>query len=246
MTPIIGSTRPAGQSVTVRGGGRPDAYRGKDGKKFPSVTTVIGRFKESGGLIRWAYEQGQRKERGEIDDLYDSRDQAAKIGGMVHDIAESITAGDEEAQEALARQVEELPDEQRVMVNNGVMGFNAWLEGSRFTIVETETPLVSEAHGFAGTFDALARDQHGRLVLIDYKSSAAIYGDYIVQLGAYAILLEERGDPVEYAHLCRFDKTWGNFAAHQITGPMLSVGRAQFLLLLDAYKNDALLKRMVK
>jgi hypothetical protein len=210
------------------------------------VTGVINRWKESGGLIRWAYEQGQKKERGEIDDLYDSRDQAARIGGMVHDIAESITAGDDAALAALMLQVDELPDEHRVMVNNGVQGFRAWLEGSRFSVIETETPLVSEELGFAGTFDALARDQQDRLVLIDYKSSAAIYGDYIVQLGAYAILLEERGDPVEYAHLCRFDKTWGNFAAHQITGPMLSVGRAQFLLLLEAYKNDALLRRMVK
>jgi hypothetical protein len=210
------------------------------------VTGVINRWKESGGLIRWAYEQGQKKERGEIDDLYDSRDQAARIGGMVHDIAESITAGDDAALAALMLQVDELPDEHRVMVNNGVQGFRAWLEGSRFSVIETETPLVSEELGFAGTFDALARDQQDRLVLIDYKSSAAIYGDYIVQLGAYAILLEERGDPVEYAHLCRFDKTWGNFAAHQITGPMLSVGRAQFLLLLEAYRNDALLKRMVK
>jgi hypothetical protein len=210
------------------------------------VTGVINRWKESGGLIRWAYEQGQKKERGEIDDLYDSRDQAARIGGMVHDIAESITAGDDAALAALMLQVDELPDEHRVMVNNGVQGFRAWLEGSRFSVIETETPLVSEELGFAGTFDALARDQQDRLVLIDYKSSAAIYGDYIVQLGAYAILLEERGDPVEYAHLCRFDKTWGNFAAHQITGPMLSVGRAQFLLLLEAYKNDSLLKRMVK
>ncbi len=245
MKPVISSTRSANSEV-VRGGGRPDAYRSKSGARLPSVTGVINRWKESGGLIRWAYEQGQKKERGEIDDLYDSRDQAARIGGMVHDIAESITAGDDAALAALMLQVDELPDEHRVMVNNGVQGFRAWLEGSRFSVIETETPLVSEELGFAGTFDALARDQQDRLVLIDYKSSAAIYGDYIVQLGAYAILLEERGDPVEYAHLCRFDKTWGNFAAHQITGPMLSVGRAQFLLLLEAYKNDSLLKRMVK
>ena len=74
--PIISSTRETPAAV-IRGGGRPDAYRGADGKKLPSVTTVLSRFKESGGLIRWAYGQGQAKERGEINDLYDSRDAAA-------------------------------------------------------------------------------------------------------------------------------------------------------------------------
>ena len=26
-----------------------------DGKRVPSVTTIIGRFKESGALLRWAW-----------------------------------------------------------------------------------------------------------------------------------------------------------------------------------------------
>ena len=81
---------------------------------------------------------------------------------------------------------------------------------------------------------------------MDWKTSAGVYPEMLVQLGAYTMLLEERGDVVEEAHLCRFSKEFGNFSHHQVTGPMLSVGRAQFLLLLGAYKNDALLKRMVK
>ena len=34
-------------------------YRDADGKRIPGVTTIIGRFKESGGLIRWAYGRGR-------------------------------------------------------------------------------------------------------------------------------------------------------------------------------------------
>ena len=67
-----------------------------------------------------------------------------------------------------------------------------------------------------------------------------------IAIASSPMLLEERGDVVEEAHLCRFSKEFGNFSHHQITGPMLSVGRAQFLLLLDAYRNDAMLRRMVK
>ncbi len=244
--PIIGSTRPAGQPATVRGGGRPQGYKDASGKKLPSVTTVLGRFKESGGLIRWAFEQGKAAERGEINDLYDNRDEAANIGSIVHDIAEATIAGDGSRQAVLMATVESLTDEQQAMVRNGVQAFASWFDGSRIVVQETETPLVSEPHGFAGTFDALGRDAADRLVLLDWKTSAGVYPEYLVQLGAYAILLEERGDVVEEAHLCRFSKEFGNFSHHQITGPMLSVGRAQFLLLLDAYKNDALLKRMVK
>jgi len=246
MTPIIGSTRPVGQPVTVRGGGRPQGYKDAQGNRVPGVTTVLGRFKDSGGLIRWAYGQGQRKERGEINDLYDSRDEAASIGTIVHDIAEATIADNAQELAGLMTKVATLTDDQQAMVRNGVQAFASWFDGSRIVVQETETPLVSEAHGFAGTFDALGRDAADRLVLLDWKTSAGVYPEMLVQLGAYTMLLEERGDVVEEAHLCRFSKEFGNFSHHQVTGPMLSVGRAQFLLLLGAYKNDALLKRMVK
>jgi len=246
MSPIIGSTRPADQPATVRGGGRPQAYKDAAGKRLPSVTTVLGRFKDSGGLIRWAFEQGKAAERGEINDLYDSRDEAANIGSIVHDIAESTIARNDEELAALMAKVSALTDEQQAMVRNGVQAFASWFDGSRIVVQETETPLVSQELGFAGTFDALGRDSADRLVLLDWKTSAGVYPEYLVQLGAYAMLLEERGDVVEEAHLCRFSKEFGNFSHHQITGPMLSVGRAQFLLLLEAYKNDSLLKRRVK
>ena len=50
-------------------------YRDEDGKRIPGVTTVIGRFKESGALIRWAYGRGRDGE-----ELYESRDKAAEAG----------------------------------------------------------------------------------------------------------------------------------------------------------------------
>lgn len=64
---------------------RPDGgYRTKAGKVVPGVTTIIGRFKESGGLVRWAFEQGKLYERGEIHGLNDKRDKAAEAGTIVH------------------------------------------------------------------------------------------------------------------------------------------------------------------
>ncbi len=51
-------------------------YKTQDGKRAPGVTTIIGRFKDSGGLLWWAFEQGKAAERGEINSLYDKRDEA--------------------------------------------------------------------------------------------------------------------------------------------------------------------------
>jgi hypothetical protein len=36
----------------------PVIYRDHRGNRLPSVTTIIGRFKESGGLLYWANQQG--------------------------------------------------------------------------------------------------------------------------------------------------------------------------------------------
>ena len=242
IAPASGSVAP---KAVIRGEGRPQQYKGADGKRLPSVTTILGRFKESGGLIRWAYEQGKRAERGEIKDLYDSRDEAASIGSVVHDMSEAHIAGDVERVAQIRRDTQ-FNAEQIAQMENGFDAFCNWFDGTCIQISETETPLVSVEHGFAGTFDALGQDRNGKLVLLDWKTSSGLYGEYVVQIAAYAILLAERGDVVEEAHLCRFSKEFGNFTHHQITGPMLAVGREQFLLLCGAYKNDAMLKRMVK
>lgn len=36
----------------------PVIYKDHHGNRLPSVTTIIGRFKESGGLLYWANQQG--------------------------------------------------------------------------------------------------------------------------------------------------------------------------------------------
>jgi len=54
-------------------------YRTKDGVRVPSVTTIIGRFKESGGLIHWAWALGM-----EGKDYRQVRDSAADAGSLAH------------------------------------------------------------------------------------------------------------------------------------------------------------------
>ena len=68
-------------------------YKLKDGSKVPGVTTIIGRFKDSGGLLWWAFEQGKSAERGEISSLYDKRDEAADAGTLAHSMVEAHIDG---------------------------------------------------------------------------------------------------------------------------------------------------------
>jgi len=68
-------------------------YRLSDGTRVPGVTTIISRFKDSGGLLWWAFEQGQAAQRGEINSLYDKRDEAATAGTICHDLVEKYIKG---------------------------------------------------------------------------------------------------------------------------------------------------------
>ena len=66
---------------------RPGYYLA-DGSHVPSVTTIIGRFKESGGLIHWAWALGK-----EGKDYREVRDKAADAGTMAHDAVEAWVHG---------------------------------------------------------------------------------------------------------------------------------------------------------
>ena len=72
-------------------------YHTEAGEQVPSVTTIIGRFKDSGGLIFWAFKEGcqQGQEKAANPqlsfDLY--RDKAAEAGTMAHDMVEAHIKG---------------------------------------------------------------------------------------------------------------------------------------------------------
>src|SRR3954466_9022885 len=58
-------------------------YYTKDNKRVPSVTTIISKFKESGGLIHWAWDLGMQNK-----DYRQVRDDAASAGTLAHSLVE--------------------------------------------------------------------------------------------------------------------------------------------------------------
>lgn len=209
----------------------------KDGTRIPSVTTVISRFKASGGLIHWAWQQGR-----DGLDYRETRDKAADAGTCAHAMVEC--------------DIRQLPfnvnDYQPDVIEKASGAFNAyteWKDQTQLVPVATEVSLVSEEYGFGGTLDAMLIN--GKLALGDWKTANAVYHDNLMQLAAYKGLWEEHHPdrPVEGGfHLLRFSKQKHpddpvSFAHHYWSS--LDLAWEQFLLLLHAYRNDKRLKDML-
>ena len=217
-----------------------------DGERVPGTTTITGRFADKGGLMYWAFNQGKLAEKGEIESLYDKRDEAAESGTLAHAMIESHIKGiDWHDHEDVTGQES---DEVIKQAKKGYKNALNWLEQSRIEIVLTEPQLISKEHRFGGSPDAIGKDTEGRYCLLDWKTSSGLYPDYLVQVGGGYVLLCDECLP-EYPitggiHICRFSKEFGDFHHHYFDD--LPEAREQFLLFRQAYENDKLLKRRAK
>jgi hypothetical protein len=219
----------------VRGEGRPSkkGYRTKDGKRVPSVTTVLGRFKEAGGLIHWAWSLGIEGE-----DYRQARDAAADAGSITHDWVEDTVHG------TPLREFPNAAPETIVLARTALDAFRDWVELNEVKWLATEFPLVSETHRFGGTPDALALVR-GKRYLLDWKSSNRVYGEHVCQVGAYRALMLENGmEDVAGAMLLRFGKEFAEFTQHHWPIPAVELGWNLFLHLRAAYDLDQRVKKI--
>ena len=215
-------------------------YKNSAGQRVPGVTTIIGRFKDSGGLLYWAFEQGKAAERGEINSLYDVRDQAAESGTLAHSMVEAYIAGEPQPVQG------DTPLNVFSEALNAYKAYRTWEAQSKLKVIDQEMQLVSEQYQFGGSPDAIG-EIDGQLCLVDWKTSNGVYPDYLIQLAAYKQLWEENHPdrPITGGfHLCRFAKSHGDFAHHYY--PNLGEAWEQFTLFLRAYQIDKELKKRAK
>lgn len=210
-------------------------YFTNDGTKVPGVTTILGRWKESGGLLQWAFKQGQSGARS----LYEQRDAAADIGTIAHAMCDAAMRG-EDAQAALASF--QPSDEQRDKASTAFGAYGTWIRNQRAEVIACETPLVSEAHRFGGTPDFLVRID-GKLAMADLKTSNSVYRDYLMQVAAYGLLWNETQEEKITGgfHILRLGKDNPDFGHHYFAE--LDGAAELFLLLRRAYDLDLVLKR---
>jgi hypothetical protein len=211
-------------------------YRNAAGKRIPGTTTIISRFKDSGALLWWAYSQGQAAQRGEINSLYDQRDEAAGIGTLVHEMVEKHIKSD------VLPALDSLTPEQLEKVQSGFNAYLKWESMTKLKIVEQEMQLVSEQYQFGGCPDAIG-EIDGELCLIDWKTSKGVYQDYLIQLAAYNYLWHENHSDRPLTggfHLCKFSKEHGDFSHH--FWPELNDAWESFKLMRQLYDLDKVLK----
>ena len=159
-------------------------YTTEEGGYVPSVTTILEAYPKDYGYYQWLKTVGN--------DADEIRDEAGRRGSIVHELTERYDAGEEVT----------------LLTDTGKLGFklNEWSMFERYIDFSTKFPhevlvreqnYVSHELGFAGTVDRVVK-MGGKKVLLDIKTSNAIYPSYWLQLAAYRKLLvncAELGEP---------------------------------------------------
>lgn len=202
------------------------------GEEFPSVTTVIGRFRESGALVHWAWDQGRQGL-----DYRATRDAAASSGTMAHGMVEAYIRG---------TPVPEAPDtEVGTKARRAYGNFLEWAERTQLKMVESEVRLVSETHRVGGTLDMMMIG--GKLSLGDLKTANSVYVDHLVQVAQYGAMWNEcyPDRPIEGGyHILRISRDEGDFAHHYYAD--LSDAAEAFVHMRRLYDLDKKLKARVR
>jgi hypothetical protein len=158
-------------------------YKTDDGGFVPSVTTILECYPKGAAYYNWLKENG--KDSDEI------RDEAGRRGSVVHKLTEDYDTG----------------EEVQLVNKNGSIDYklNEWAMFERyvefrkrfqFVTERIELNIISQDLGYAGTIDRVI-NMNGERILLDIKTSNAIYPSYWLQLAAYRALLYIAGIEVD-------------------------------------------------
>ncbi len=190
----------------------------KDGTKVPGTTTICSAYKDSKGLMYWAWNQGKQGL-----DYRETRDKAGDIGTLVHAAIEARLGG---------VPMPVLDD----VSERAYQAFLRWQWQNKIEIIKQEVQLVSEEYEYGGTLDAVGVVD-GEHVLLDWKTSKGVYKNYLLQLAAYVLLWNENYSDrkIAKAWLVRFSKSDGVCEPYFFTIEDLSYALKQFLAFREAY-----------
>lgn len=192
-------------------------YKTSDGVKVPGVTTILSCISKP-QLVDWSAKverEGILKSVGgfgaiSIETLeklipenyyYKTiRDDAASVGTICHFMCECYLKNVEP-------DLSEFPKEQVSLAENGFIKFLEFWEKSGFTVIHTERPIVHLHLNYGGTLDIECQDNDGNDVLVDLKTSKAIYPEYWAQVAAYSRL---RSSPFKRHFIIRIGKDESN------------------------------------
>jgi hypothetical protein len=214
-------------------------YRLKNGDKVPSVTTISNRFKESGGLLQWAFERGAEG----ASSLYEERDQAGDVGTFVHLMWENFLRNTPPPEFPLS-----FTPEMRGQALKSLQAAKDWYEDLTLKIQPLEVNFVSEMYKFGGTPDAHGMGKRGG-ALVDWKTGGRLYVETWMQMSAYIHLLEECAPDLDLSdgvHVIRFGKVGGEFMhVHRPSDdPVMSLAWEQFVAFIPCFHRDKQLRKL--
>lgn len=212
-------------------------YQLPDGTRCPSVTTVLSSLGWSKApLMHWAWKEGK-----EGRDYKQSRQKAADIGTIAHAMIESFARHEQFNPETY-------DSELIAQAEPAFAAFMDWWRDKDVHLFRTEVSIVCPQYRFGGTLDATGLVDN-RFVLLDWKTSKAVYGEYVLQVAAYRHLwnvyraANERLT-VQDAVIVRVGKD-GSFHAYELTSHDLDGAFSIFKALLRIHNARELIEAMV-
>ena len=198
-------------------------------KKLPSATQVIGRFKNAMGLIIWSNQLGLKGLN-----YFDELKKAGNTGTSLHDLAELY----------ILEKDYELPDDPIAI--HCFQQFVEWWDSLDCEVIWTEKKYISKKLNVGGCPDLLIK-KDGKYVLVDFKTSKAVYSDMLIQLSCYAELIKENdGIEIDRAVIVRFPKDDDETEIIKFYKEDLAFGLKQFKYLRKAFDLDKDLNKILK
>lgn len=209
--------------------------------KYPSVTTILDVVEKAG--LRFWYAKIQRETDADLARASKTtkaaaeailkntrpaetvKQKAADIGSEAHAMVEWT----------IKKLLGEKPGSKPAMSKEAAVCFASWKDwwkAASLKPVFSEKMVWSDKYHYAGTADCVA-ERAGKLYVLDWKSSKAIYPEMHLQLAAYRSALVEQGHKVVGSAVVRLPKEGGKVEV-QMTPESLTLG--PFLAALELWK----------
>ncbi|BDG20215.1 hypothetical protein TthSNM11_24180 (plasmid) [Thermus thermophilus] len=190
---------PGGWRLRYRrnGGGYEASRDGERWERVPSVTEVTGRLNKN--LQDWAVRQVVEYLRGElVPGLVLTEEEVGRVlegAAKAHHRATRSAAGRGTDLHTWAEahfKGLNPPFPEAEPLRGMALALADWWDGNGGEALRSEEAVFHPEHRYAGRVDLVAR-LGGRLVVVDLKTSARVYPDHLLQVGAYALALRAEG-----------------------------------------------------